>query len=280
MPNLQELISEVDSLVTQAEFCQRTAAQGSAAELWELYLVWYQAALQLVPDSQQEEFRDMYEGGTFTSRIRSFLESPAQGNPFHDEAKPNPLVSEYLHPVARTFTSNIRRQQEILVLLREMGEINRTATALDHLAEHIARFGSLATSLRRRYDDRSSFVIGDEYDLQDLLDGVLRLFDEDVEREDFAPKMSGTGSRLDWILRTLEIAVEAKYCRAKDSKRKVRDELLSDFATFRSHPKTKGVLAVVYDPEFTLENPTGFVSDLEEHGKTVLPTRVVLVPRR
>lgn len=280
MPGLQELIAQVDELVDLAESCQLSGGTKEAAELRERYLVWFQASCQYVPDDREAEFRDMYEGGMVVSRIRSFLEDPAKPSPLYDEVEPNPLLSPYVHPVADRFASNIRRQEEILLLARESDQASQPAKQLGHLAKHIEHLGDLISSLGRRYNNRPPFNVEDEYDLQDLLDGVLRLFDRDVEREDFAPKVSGTGSRLDWSLRTLGIAVEAKFCRRRDSQRKVRDELLADLATFRSHPKTDGFLAVVYDPNFTLENPVGFIKDLEGYGNRVLPTRVVIVPRR
>lgn len=56
-------------------------------------------------------------------------------------------------------------------------------------------------------------MIEDEYDLQDLLHGLLKLHFDDVRVEDFAPERGGGRSRIDFVLKSERLVVEAKMTR-------------------------------------------------------------------
>ena len=276
------LIGQVDDLIRRARDLQLSGDEADETEFRKSYLSWYSAALPLVPEADLETFKDRYEGGSFVTRIRGFLNNPRRESPLKlppSDGDSQLEISPFANPVETTFVDNIRRQQEILSLANDHWSETQHEVTVQYVAQHLERLGGLLRSLRQRHENRDPYLVNDEYDLQDLILGVLRLFDEDTEPEDFAPKMAGTGSRLDWIMRTLEIAVEAKFCRSRDPKRKVRDELLADLGTFESHPKAKGFIAVVFDPEETIDNPVGFIRDLEDHGNKILPTRIVLITK-
>ena len=68
---------------------------------------------------------------------------------------------------------------------------------LDSIFMHFSRF---AKSLESRHDSRETIKIKDEYDVQDLLEGVLWLFVDDVRPEVCTPMYAGGNSRIDFYL--------------------------------------------------------------------------------
>ena len=278
------LIDEVDELVALARLVQKDQTADTNPPLRRRYLTWYATAKQLVPEEALPELKNMFTGGRFVKRIEAFIGDPNAESvfkaPTDPDTDPGIQLSPYQYPVEKTFVESVHRQQMLLIDARDQQSRGLHKDNLRYISGHLQNLEALTRSLGSRKRDRAPFLVEDEYDLQDLLTGVLRLFDEDTEPEDTTPKMAGTSSRADWIMRTLEIAVEAKFCRSTDSRRKVRDELTTDLSAYSAHPKAKAFLAVVYDPERTIDNPAGFIRDLEEHGNQFIPTTILIVPRR
>ncbi len=48
-------------------------------------------------------------------------------------------------------------------------------------------FHKVAQTIRQRYNNRQTIIINDEYDVQDLLRGLLRVNFEDIREEDYVP---------------------------------------------------------------------------------------------
>lgn len=87
------------------------------AETRTRYYEWYARAITMVPASLEAKFRDFFEGGQFTPRIRGYLSDPKAPNPMYDPAKPtNPLcASPFQHDFAKVFRSNADAQSQILI---------------------------------------------------------------------------------------------------------------------------------------------------------------------
>lgn len=150
----------------------------------------------------------------------------------------------------------------------------------DKLIENIFRkFHSVAIEITRRHDNRDTLRIDDEYDVQDLLHGLLRIYFEDVEDEEWTPSYAGGCSRIDFLLRNEEIAIESKMTRKGLSQKKVREQLIIDKAYYKTHPKCKTLYCLVYDPGDKIKNPRGFERDLSDKVNG-FETRVFVVPRR
>lgn len=141
-----------------------------------------------------------------------------------------------------------------------------------------SRFHVVARQLRRRYSNRVTLDISDEYDVQDLLHSLLKLFFDDIRAEDPAPTHAGASSRIDFVLKTEQIVVEVKKTRATLKEKELGEELIIDIARYQSHPDCKLLYCFVYDPDGYIRNPRGIENDLSGtyDGLTV---KVFIAPR-
>lgn len=239
------------------------------------YQAWYARALPLIPEPQLAQFKDMYEGGDFIKRIRSFLAAPLALNDFYDPNTPSPFVNRWRHPFDTNFVENFHTQRGILQSL--IYAVADVSPALDVLAEVFARFPDFLQILQNsgRHNIPSPRV-EEEVDLQVLVHACLRLFYDDVRPEDYVPEYGGGRSRVDFLLPETGIIVETKMTRKTLNDKKVGDELLIDWGRYSKHPDCRGIFALVYDPERRLQNPSGLQSDLsKEQGNPA--TRVLVV---
>ena len=169
------------------------------------------------------------------------------------------------------------RQRQILAEARQMVEGEGGFRVHLELVERIARrLPDLLVALRDRHAGRPPFVVEDEYDLQDLLHGLLKLFFDDVRPEDYAPERGGGRSRLDFVLKTEKVVVETKMTRAGLGAREVGEELIIDIERYRSHPDCAALLAMVYDPDQRIINRRSLEVDLSG-TKDGLVVRVLVI---
>jgi hypothetical protein len=139
----------------------------------------------------------------------------------------------------------------------------------------LRRFRPYARQLQQRYGDRAGIVIEDEYDLQDTVHALLRALFDDVRPEEYAPSYAGGNSRIDFLLKSEEIAVELKLARKTLRDKQIGEELLIDIARYQSHPDCKTLICFVYDPDGFVKNPSGLENDLSKtHDK--IKVRVIL----
>jgi hypothetical protein len=141
------------------------------------------------------------------------------------------------------------------------------------------RFHSVALEINRRHDNRQSLPINDEYDVQDLLRGLLKLHFDDIRDEEYTPSYAGFCARMDLLLEDEQIVIETKMVRKGLTQKKIRDELIIDKAHYRVHPKCKKLYCLVYDPEEKTKNPRGFERDLSDRVDG-FKTKVFVMPRR
>ena len=128
------------------------------------------------------------------------------------------------------------------------------------------RFTQVANQLVVRHDKRDSIKIKDEYDVQDLLHSLLRLYFDDVRAEEHMPSYAGVNPRLDILLKNEQIVIEVKKTRPSLSVDKLRTDLIVDKEQYRTHPDCKFLYCFVYDPERRVPNPVGFMRDLSGFG--------------
>jgi hypothetical protein len=145
------------------------------------------------------------------------------------------------------------------------------------LAEILRRFDRIARQLTRRYDDRTTFIINDEYDVQDLLHAVLKGLYDDVRAEEVSPSYAGASSRMDFLLKKEKIVVEAKFASKSLRDKQIGEQLIVDIKRYQSHPDCQMLYCLVYDPGNHLKNPLGLETDLTgKHG--ALDVRVIVIP--
>lgn len=148
-----------------------------------------------------------------------------------------------------------------------------------NLVERIClRFHAAAQQIRSRHAERTTIEIEDEYDVQDLLHGFLRLHFDDIRAEEWTPSYAGRSSRVDFLLKNEGIVVEVKKTRQSLSIGKLGEELIVDRARYEAHPDCKTLVCFVYDPEGRIGNPVGLERDLEAHSGD-LKVRVIVAPK-
>ena len=142
-----------------------------------------------------------------------------------------------------------------------------------------SKFHTVVKQLQERQRDRDPFSVDDEYDVQDLLHGLLRMYFEDVRPEEYCPSYAGTKPRIDFFLKRESIAIEAKMTSKNNRKKKVRRDLILDKEYYSKKEGVKTLYCMVYDPEEWITNPRGFEDDLYEKSEK-FETRVFIVPRK
>lgn len=148
--------------------------------------------------------------------------------------------------------------------------------ALHTVTETLRRFPAIVRELNKRHNGRTPLAdIKDEYDVQDLLRGVLSGLFDDVRDEECTPSRASLTSRADLLLKREQIFIEAKMTRPSLGQRKVAEELAIDKELYRSHPDCKNLVCFVYDPGRHLTNPTGLEDDLTDPDGP-LPTVVIV----
>lgn len=126
----------------------------------------------------------------------------------------------------------------------------------------LRRFHRIARQLKHRHNERSAFSIQDEYDVQDLLHAILRGLFDDVRPEEYAPSYAGSASRMDFLLKSEQIVLEAKFSGPSLRDKQIGEQLIVDIKRYQAHPDCQRLICFVYDPLGNLKNPLGLETDL------------------
>ena len=126
---------------------------------------------------------------------------------------------------------------------------NPMDSAFQFLEKVFNRFHKVAQSLKKRHADRTTLIIKDEYDVQDLLQSLLRIGFEDIRKEEYLPSYAGSNSRMDFLLKEEGIVIETKITSDKLKEKGLGDELLIDIARYGEHPDCKLLVAFIYDKD-------------------------------
>lgn len=153
------------------------------------------------------------------------------------------------------------------------------ATDPTETIEMIARrFPLVVRQLRQRYSDRNTLDVQDEYDVQDLLHSLLRLFFDDIRPEEATPSYAGGAARMDFLLKAEQTVLEAKRTRRGLTGREIANQLIEDVARYQAHPDCRCLICYVYDPDGYIVNPDGIERDLS-HTVNGLVVKVFISPK-
>ena len=141
------------------------------------------------------------------------------------------------------------------------------------------RFHQVARQLRSRHDERPTLDISDEYDVQDLLHSLLKLYFDDIRPEEWTPSYAGGSSRMDFLLKNEQLVVEVKKTRDNLRDRLIGEQLIVDIARYKEHPDCKTLVCFIYDAEGLIANPTGLESDLNAFLTDRLSVRAYVFPK-
>ncbi|CAH1203840.1 hypothetical protein PAECIP111893_02087 [Paenibacillus plantiphilus] len=154
---------------------------------------------------------------------------------------------------------------------------NTSENKLSLLLGILTRFDIVARQFRQRHNNRCTIHVRDEYDVQDLLHGLLRAYFVNVVEEDYTPRNAGSSSRVDFLLKNEQIIVEVKMASKNLTDKKLGEQLIIDIKRYQAHPACKTLVCFVYDPEHHVKNPEGIEQDLSgKNGK--IDVRVKIVP--
>lgn len=150
-----------------------------------------------------------------------------------------------------------------------LGETARIDT--DEVLERIfQKFHRVARQLRNRHNGRPTLDVNDEYDVQDLLHALLKMYFDDVRPEEWTPSYAGKSARMDFLLKNEEIIIEVKRTRESLGDKELGDQLIIDIDRYKVHPNCKKLICFVYDPEGRIGNPNGIVKDLMQQHENYL----------
>lgn len=138
----------------------------------------------------------------------------------------------------------------------EMLDAVQVVTTLGQRALDVSR------QLRQRHGQRPTLIVEDEYDWQDLLHALLRVFFDDIRPEDHVSASSGASSRIDFVLPEHRIAIELKHTRPSMTAKTLGEELIVDRQRYEKHPDVAHLVSLVLDPEGFIPNPRGLERDL------------------
>jgi len=134
-----------------------------------------------------------------------------------------------------------------------------TVATLERLAR---RFPEVVHQLRQRHDNRDTFIVKDEYDLQDLIHSLLPIFFEDIRPEEGTPGLAGVNARMDFLLYNERTVVELKKTRSGLRNKELKEQLSTDIHHYYQHPACKTLVCIVYDPDRFIANPKGVEKDM------------------
>ena len=147
----------------------------------------------------------------------------------------------------------LRRFYEKVDLLKSPENLVKTDSAknnLNNLVTLLKRFHKVAQAIRDRHNDRESIIIKDEYDVQDLLNGLLHIYFDDIRNEDFSPSHAGANSRLDFVLKKEKIIIEVKMTNESLTINKLGQDLLVDIGRYKEYPDCTDLVIFIYDKTY------------------------------
>lgn len=148
-------------------------------------------------------------------------------------------------------------------------------SALDAALTICDGFVSSAAKLQVRRAKKPTFVVADEYDVQDLFHALVLPFIPDCEPEDPTPKVAGKSSRLDFVSKKTGIGFEMKYVRDVSHAAAVRNEILIDEATYEAHPYVQTVVVFVFDPKRHMPEHQRLTFEADLSGEVTIRLRKV-----
>ena len=150
------------------------------------------------------------------------------------------------------------RRPERYEVLPNLEKIDKTSV----LIQMIDNFRVVASFLAERGHGRPSYVIENEYDVQDLLFGCVRSFFIDAHREEYIPQHAGTSKRIDILIPSADVLIEVKYVRNTSHAKTIADEIKIDIESYHTHPSCKTILVFIFDPKSYIVDPDMIERDL------------------
>lgn len=108
---------------------------------------------------------------------------------------------------------------------------------------------SIQKIIKERRKDHPTFVITDEYDVQDILYVILKSIFPNMREEDPIPKVGAKSTKIDLLIREEKILVEVKMIKEKDlTETQFIEQLKIDFESYHQCKWLRKLFCFVYDP--------------------------------
>jgi hypothetical protein len=209
LTRVAERRQRIEGLITENELLEerlavwQSSGESSASEIRDgqrSYHDWYARAQRYVQAAELDSFRDMYEGGQFIRRIRSFLTAPFESSPLYDPDKVNSFAPRWAQPFNDTCRPALIKQRQLLA--QALHETVGADAVLEELAIFFRRLPEFIDSIRAANNPNvQAPTVTRERDLQVLTNGMLRLLYRNIIAEDSVPKKSGASSRADFVIK-------------------------------------------------------------------------------
>jgi hypothetical protein len=160
--------------------------------------------------------------------------------------------------------------ENALTYIKEFEDANSTYENSNEVTEGAAiimrimdKWPNMISSFKQHRTDIKPISVTNEYEMQYLLEGILRLLFEDVRPETYTQNYANKSNRTDFLLPKQRILIETKMTRQGLDTKKLSEELIIDKEHYRRHPDVDIILCFVYDPERRIKNPEG-LKDIQE----------------
>ena len=264
----QNLLTELSILKGKDEFSEQLALLNKL-ETFE----WGLASFKIVESQKPKKIMASY--GSAQRLLSKGIETPPHIG-LSSELLSNGTcgfsIKEYIKHCKR-----LLREVELIVNM-DNDEFIGLDNPYTNLQRVFDKFHSISRQLINRHAGRTTIEINDEYDVQDLLHALLKIYFDDVRPEEYTPSYAGRNTRLDFLLKKERIVVEVKKTRNGLKDREVGDELLQDIARYKNHPDCDTLFCFVYDPQSLIQNPRGLEDDLANESSEKLKVFVVIRP--
>jgi len=124
------------------------------------------------------------------------------------------------------------------------------------------QFPIISNFISDRKNNRTSFIIENEYDIRDLLFVCFKSVLQDVRLEEWTTKHGGKSKRIDIVIPQVDTVIEVKYIRDKKHGNSVSDDLKIDIESYHVHPNCKTLICFIYDPKGYINDPMMLTQDL------------------
>ena len=156
--------------------------------------------------------------------------------------------------------------------------LNKSLSEVQLVEKILKNFHRFARQILIRHLKRDSIEIKDEYDVQDLLHAILRLYFDDVRPEESIPSYAGSNSRIDFVINDLGIAIEVKKTSKNLKDKEIGEQLLIDIGRYQTNKNVKTLICFVYDPDGLIKNPIGLENDLMQTASN-LEVKAIICPK-
>lgn len=199
-------------------------------------------------------------------------------NPIPGEMQDTGVIVIGLQPEAPEFCQHCGKQFSWVVRRKTISQERKEQEAIEEIRNIFSKFHRVVRALRKRHDGRSTLDVADEYDVQDLLNSLLRVYFDDVRTEEWTPSYAGKCARIDFVLKEHKIVIEVKMTRRGLADKELGDQLIIDIERYKALPDCKTLACFVYDPEGRVVNAKGLIKDLEGQSRDGLKVMVFVTP--